>query len=103
AEKQRLHGQETLEFAYAAVRKAFREVAGLVEEERFKTLASEWKQETRFLSNVATKSMHPAYQKIIGMGEIALPFILNDLLTNGPSDWFWALYVITDVNPVTED
>lgn len=72
-------------------------------EQRFKALASEWKQATRFLSNVNTKVMHPAYQKIIGMGEAAVPFILDDLAKNGPNDWFWALHVLTEANPITDE
>jgi hypothetical protein len=47
--------------------------------------------------------MHPAYQKIIGMGEPAIPLILKDLEKNGPNDWFWALTAITDENPITQD
>jgi transposase-like protein len=72
------------------------------QERRFGVLAGQWKKETRFVSNVTTKAMHVAYQKIIGMGQVAVPFILKDLQENGPDDWFWALYVITDVNPITE-
>ena len=78
------------------------DVANLItQEERFKELATQWKAETKFLSNLTTKSMHEAYQKIIGMGPIAVPFILKDLVNNGPNDWFWALHVITNVNPIT--
>ena len=72
-------------------------------EQRFGRLASIWKSETKFLSNATTKAMHHAYQKIIGMGEGAVPFILRDLQRNGPNDWFWALTVITEVNPITEE
>jgi hypothetical protein len=46
--------------------------------------------------------MHPAYQKIIGMGEWAIALILRELAENGPDDWFWALTAITDENPITE-
>ena len=37
--------------------------------------------------------MHPAYQKIIGMGKDALPFIFRELATSG-GDWIWALEMI---------
>ena len=37
------------------------------------------------------------------MGMDAVPFILKDLMTNGPDDWFWALSKITGENPITED
>src|SRR5262249_43794422 len=66
-------------------------------------LARGWKKETGFLSSMEEKSMPSAYQRIIGMGEAAVPFILEDLSENGPADWFWALSVITDDNPITED
>lgn len=72
-------------------------------ERRFKKLAKTWKAETELISKVARRSMHPAYQKIIGMGEPAVPLILKDLSVNGPDDWFWALTAITDENPITEE
>lgn len=72
-------------------------------ERRFKKLAKTWKTETELVSKVSKRVMHPAYQKIIGMGESAIPLILRDLATNGPDDWFWALTAITDENPITEE
>ena len=68
---------------------------------RFGRLAAVWKADTRFLSNVTRKAMHPAYQAVIGMGESAIPLILRDLAENGPNDWFWALSAITEENPIT--
>lgn len=44
----------------------------------------------------------PAFQKIIGMGQDAVPFLLRELETN-PDNWFWALMMITDEDPVPED
>jgi hypothetical protein len=73
------------------------------DEQRFRNLASAWKAETKFLSNITNKVMHPAYQKIIGMGESSVPLILEDLADNGPNDWFWALTAITDENPITKE
>ena len=70
-------------------------------ERRFRTLAERWKRETLYLSNVAKKSMHPAYQGIIGLGEPALPLILEELKRD-PADWFWALTAISGENPVQE-
>ena len=72
-------------------------------EERFKKLARIWKSETELHSKVSKRILHPAYQKIIGMGETALPLILKDLAENGPDDWFWALKAITDENPITQE
>ena len=68
--------------------------------DRFEKFAANWKAKTKYLSNVTTKILNPDYQKIIGMGKDALPFILNDLADNGPNDWYWALTAITDVNPI---
>ena len=60
-------------------------------EQRFCRLAALWRSETELVSNVTKRILHPAYQKIIGMGEGAIPLILNDLSEHGPDDWFWAL------------
>src|SRR5262245_25828571 len=70
--------------------------------ERFHKLAKLWRSETEFVSKVTKRILHPAYQKIIGIGEPAIPLILEDLLENGPDDWFWALTAITDANPITK-
>ncbi|MBI3824072.1 MAG: hypothetical protein HY289_15495 [Planctomycetes bacterium] len=71
--------------------------------ERFEKLAARWKAKTKFVSNVTTKILDADYQKIIGMGKDAIPFILNDLADNGPNDWYWALTAITDVNPIKSE
>jgi hypothetical protein len=47
--------------------------------------------------------MHPAYQRIIGMGRDALPFILEEFSKGELDDWFWAFYAITGENPITEE
>ena len=72
-------------------------------EQRFNKLAKAWKSETELVSKVTKIILHPAYQKIIGMGEPAISLILNDLVQNGPDDWFWALTAITDENPITKE
>jgi len=43
--------------------------------------------------------MHPAYQRIIGMGKDAIPIVLNEMSVR-PGHWFWALRAITGENPV---
>jgi hypothetical protein len=63
-------------------------------EQRFARLAEIWKTETVLKSNMALKAMHPAYQKIIGMGKAALPFMLKDFQRGTFEDWFWALQAI---------
>lgn len=65
----------------------------------FRTLADEWKRDTRFLSSTNALAMHPAYQRIIGLGPQVIPYILADL-QNEPGHWFWALTALTGENPV---
>ena len=70
-------------------------------EKKFLRLAQQWRKETRLLSSVSKKSMHPAYQQIIGLGEEVLPFIFRDLRqTRG--HWLWALFAITGEDPASE-
>src|SRR6266852_2584095 len=83
--------QVSLDVLTKALERAFGEIANKLQcasqEMQFNELATQWKRETRFVSNVTTKSMHIAYQRIIGMGPAAVPLIMNDLTQNGPSDW----------------
>ena len=66
---------------------------------RFRELADEWERDTCFLSSTTKMVMHPAYQRIIGMGPAAVPLILRELREN-PGHWFWALKAITGVDPI---
>ena len=43
--------------------------------------------------------MHPAYQRIIGMGQPVASLVFRDL-EQKPDRWFWALSAITGDNPV---
>jgi hypothetical protein len=65
----------------------------------FTRLAEQWEDETWPFSFVERKIMHPAYQRIMAMGQAALPFILGRLRDHGPDHWFWALQMITGENP----
>jgi hypothetical protein len=67
--------------------------------ERFHRLAAEWKEQSHFLSNSARMTMLRPYQRIIGMGPIAVPLILEEIRRE-PDHWFWALEVITEEDPV---
>jgi hypothetical protein len=67
--------------------------------ERFRRLASEWKEQSRYLSNTAQMAMLKPYQRIIGMGAPVVPLILEELQRE-PDQWFWALEAITEENPV---
>ncbi|MBD2543191.1 hypothetical protein [Planktothricoides raciborskii] len=71
-------------------------------ETEFKRLAEEWRIDTGMLSLVTQKSMHSAYQRIIGMGQPVVPLILRDL-EQKPDHWFWALRAITGDNPVKSE
>lgn len=67
--------------------------------ERFRVWSADWKQQSRRLSNTAQMAMLPPYQRIIGLGQDAIPLILAELRRE-PDHWFWALESITDENPV---
>ena len=71
-------------------------------QEKFEHLASQWEEETAFLSSITAICAHPAYQQIIGMGVDALPFIFADL-SREPNHWFWALKSITGADPVSPE
>jgi hypothetical protein len=68
-------------------------------QKKFEFLTQEWKSATAHLSSITEISLHPAYQRIIGMGETAVPFILNEI-SDSPGHWFWALKAITADDPV---
>ncbi|MCI0486409.1 MAG: hypothetical protein L0229_07395 [Blastocatellia bacterium] len=71
-------------------------------EARFNALAEQWHRETKLLSSATKMAMHPAYQKIIGMGAPVIPLILRDL-ERTRDHWLWALHVITDEDPAPPD
>lgn len=56
----------------------------------FAVLAREWKDACVYSSSLRVRIEHPAYQRIIEMGDIAVPLILTDLLA-GPEHWGPAL------------
>ena len=68
----------------------------------FSTLAQQWERDTQFSSSATEIAMHPAYQRIIGMGTAAIPLILAEL-EREPGHWFWALKAISGDDPVPED
>jgi hypothetical protein len=71
-------------------------------ERKFSILVRQWQDETGFMSSTSEAVIHPAYQRIIGMGEEAIPFLLKEL-TKASGRWFWALKSITGEDPVPED
>lgn len=71
----------------------------------FNSLRDAWRRERSALSSATQMAMTPSYQRIIGMGERAIPQILRGLEAEGdnPDHWFWALAAITRANPVPEE
>jgi hypothetical protein len=67
----------------------------------FARLVAEWHRETDLLSNSTKASMHPAYQRIIGLGAQAIPLILREMQAQG-GHWAWALRAITGENPAAQ-
>jgi hypothetical protein len=70
----------------------------------FQGLISEWKKERGATSSLTRMVMCPAYQRIIGMGQRAIPMILKQIEAEGddPDHWNWALSSITGESPVPE-
>lgn len=68
-------------------------------EARFRELCAAWKSATRISSFSSSLAMHPAYQRIIGLGTAAVPLILAEL-EKDLDQWFWALKAITGEDPV---
>lgn len=65
--------------------------------ETFDYLVAKWKSETEMEALASRKATNFAYQCIIGMGEDAVPLILESL-AGELDDWFWALTAITREN-----
>ena len=63
-------------------------------EATFRQLVDEWRRATAMHSQLQKKVIHPAYQRIIGMGPTAIPLILREMKQR-PGHWFWALDAIT--------
>lgn len=68
-------------------------------ESLFGRLADKWRRERGATSWASQMAMQPSYQRIVGMGPAAIPFILREL-DEQPDHWFWALRSITGENPV---
>lgn len=68
----------------------------------FLALAAQWREETVGYSVITPKVVHPAYLRIIGMGPVAVPWILRELEEHG-GHWYVALRSITGANPVPRE
>ena len=69
---------------------------------KFDELASEVEQDCMLVSSPSQIALHPAYQKIIGMGERIIPLLIKKL-NEIPTMWFWALESISGYNPVPQN
>jgi hypothetical protein len=71
----------------------------------FQQLVQQWHKERGATSSITQMAMCSSYQRIIGMGEKAIPFILRQLENEAddPDHWFWALQALTREDPVAED
>jgi len=67
----------------------------------FRRLVERWRNETLASSTITMRSMHPSYQRIIGLGPAVIPLILGELQRR-PDHWFWALNALTGEQPVPE-
>jgi len=65
----------------------------------FQQLAAEWQQSRRFMSSLTAMVALSPYQKIIEMGDPAVPLLLAEL-EREPDHWFAALSAITGADPV---
>ena len=70
-----------------------------VDRETFESLADEWERDRPRGVDIAQMTRHPAYQRIIAMGEPAVPWLFLRLATK-PDHWFVALSTITGARPV---
>jgi hypothetical protein len=70
----------------------------------FHNLVVQWHKERGATSSISEMAMCPSYQRIIAMGPTVIPLILRRMESEGdePDMWFWALRVLTDVDPISE-
>ena len=68
-------------------------------EDEFRSMVSEWKRGTAFVSSVSEIVGHPGFRRIVASGPGAVPYLLKELKEE-PSYLVMALSEITGVNPV---
>ena len=71
-------------------------------EEQFKHYALKWKAETGGDSSLTSITNNMSYLRVIGLGEKAIPLILQDLQKE-PAPWFVALRAISEDDSVGRD
>ena len=70
--------------------------------EEFEQLADEWERDRPRGTDIEQMTKHSAYQRIIAMGEPAVPWLLQRLAEK-PDHWFVALNAITSDQPFYPD
>lgn len=76
------------------------------DEAKFGSLVEAWYRERGTSSSITEIVLCSSYLAIIAMGkDKAVPLILAQIEREGddPDHWFWALQVLTGVDPVTEE
>jgi len=68
---------------------------------RFHRLALEWEQATLNASSPDTITAHPAFRRIVSLGDAAIPLALARLRQN-PGDWPLVLRHLAGMSPVAE-
>lgn len=71
---------------------------------RFQKLLAEWRLECGATSSITQMAYCDSYIAIMAMGKPVIPLIMSQLRTEGdqPDQWFWALQVLTEHDPVNE-
>ena len=83
--------QTIYEIAYESILKA-----------KFQRLKEQWKEETLDMSSLTDMVTHRAYLQIIGMGDKAIPLLVDELRKE-PNHWFVALNAISGDNPIAPE
>ena len=69
---------------------------------QFRRLADQWIDDTLDMSSVKDMVVHPAYLRIIAMGDCVIPLLLREL-EERPNYWFVALSAVTGDDPVPDN
>ena len=70
--------------------------------DEFNELKANWISETSFISSFSERILNYNYQRIIGLGSKAVPYLISDMKEN-QNDWFWALECITGEKPYSDE
>lgn len=65
-------------------------------------LLERWRSEAGYSSSLVEKRAHPMYQRIVDMGEEAIPLLLEEIQSR-PSFVFMALHDITGEDPIVPE